>query len=363
MRLPVYLFFAVMMAAAGAIAQVGLVADSYFPADSEFQELRQITDQQSFMDPERLSKVEDGLLFEDVGFDKYERRVYSTGDSGSLSIEVVTLRDRRAAFSLLTLLRNSSLRDGPPGDEFNADADSIRFAQGKLWIRIRGRGASEDLIKRVALSISNRIGPRRQKPPSLISHFPELGYDASSLRYFVGDRSFKAYASTAPGGYVQFTSDMELAQARYNLQNQTGILSLSIFPTAQVAEGYFSELPGLESAKGNGNRTYAKMAGPLIAILEGFFEPGTADKILSSIQYSYSIRWIYEKPKPKIVWGVPMAILGTVVNSLLFVGLLCGVSILVGLGYAVFRFSLRSYAPRNPLDRPERTEITRLKLP
>ena len=57
-----------------------------------------------------------------------------------------------------------------------------------------------------------------------------------------------------------------------------------------------------------------------------------------------------------------MGILGTVVRSLVFTGLLCVVSTLSGLLIAVTRVLMRRYAPGNPLDRPERTEIIRLKL-
>jgi len=121
-------------------------------------------------------------------------------------------------------------------------------------------------------------------------------------------------------------------------------------------------LPSLEPTFSRKLKTYAKRAGPLIAILEGSFDPVVAGRILNPIEHTYSIRWLYERPKAKTIWGVPAALLGTVVNSLLLVALLCLASILVGLGYAIFRFTLRSYAPHNPLDRPERTEITHLKL-
>ncbi len=362
MRLPSCLFLTFLMATAGGTAQVEIVTQDFFPADLEFQELRSISAKEVFEDPVHLTRIEDGLLFLDVGFEKYARRIYMTADSGSLSIEVVTLKDNRAAYSLLTVLRNSALQEGPPGDRFVAEGDQIRFVAGKQWVRLQGRGVSGDLLKRVAFSVSNRIGPQRHSPPQLVSHFPERGYDVLSLRYFVGPHTFNTYCLTAPGGFVRFSSDMELAQARYNFQNHTGVLSLSIFPTPQVADGYFSELPSVGSSPPGGLRTYAKRAGPLIAILEGSFDPAVAEKILESIEYSYSIRWLYEKPRAKTIWGMPVAILGTVVNSLLFVALLCLASMAAGLAYAVFRFMLRAYAPRNPLDRPERTEITRLRL-
>lgn len=346
---------------AHAAAQGKPAPDECFDASGP-TELGRPAAQLSFTDAARLSGVEDGSLFADVGFEKYTRCVYSVGGSGSLSVEIVTLRDRSAAFSILTLLRDSALTDGPPGDQYVLAGEDLRFSQGRQWIRIRGRGTSQDLVRQAALSISRRIGSERQKPPSLISRLPKTGYDASSLRYFVGAQSFRKYSRSRPEGYARFTSDMELAQARYNLENQEGVLSLSIFPTAEVAEEYFSRLPELSTAHGAPTRTYARRTGPLIGILEGSFDPRVADRILGSLNYSYSIRWIYEKPKPKTVWGVPLVILGTVLNSLLFVAVLCVLSALAGLSYALFRYWLRAVAPQNPLDRPERTEITHLKL-
>ncbi len=343
-------------------AQVEFVKDDFFPADLEFPELKSVPPDESFEDPERLAEIENGRYVRDVGFEKYARRVCTTSSSGSLVIEVVTLRDNRAAFSLLTLLRDHPLQDGPPGDQFVAEADRIQFAAGKRWVRITGRRASQDLLKRVALSVSNRIGSSRRPPPSLVSYFPRSGYDAASLRYFVGPRCFKAFSIAASDGFVRFSSDMELAQARYEFQNQTGVLSISVFPTPQVAEGYFSDLPSLVSRAPDNIRSYAKRAGPLVAILEGSFNPTVAERILGPIEYSYSIRWLYEKPKVKTVWGIPLVILGTVVNSLLLVAFLCLISMVAGLVYGVFRFGLRTHALENPLDRPERTEISRLKL-
>jgi hypothetical protein len=357
------IFFSLLAAVANAAAQVELVSDNYFPADFEFQELKSVSSDESFADAARLLKVADGPLFSDVGFEKYARRIYSAGNSGSLSIEVVTLSDSRAAYSLLTLLRKADIQKGPPGDEFTATAGDLRFANGRRWVRIQGSKVPEDLLKRVATSVSNRIGPTRNKPPSLISHLPKPGLDGSSMRYFVGAKSFDAYSSASRAGPLRFTSDMEVAQARYSVNNKTGILSLASFPTSQVAEDYYSGMNAAASSQISSARTYAKEAGPLVAILEGNFDPAAADKILSSVKFSYSIRWIQEKPnQPKTVWGIPAGILGTVVKSLLFVVVLCGVSILAGAGFALFRFMLRGYAMKNGIGQSERNDITRLRL-
>lgn len=58
-----------------------------------------------------------------------------------------------------------------------------------------------DLSKRVAVSVSNRIGNRSPATPQLITHLPKTGYEASSLRYYLGPKSYHTYAS-AVGGVV-----------------------------------------------------------------------------------------------------------------------------------------------------------------
>jgi hypothetical protein len=356
-------FYILWIAASPATAQIELVSGDYFPAELEFAELQKVLSSERFEDPARLATIENGSLLSDVGFSRYAKRVYSVGNKGSLSVEIITLLDARAAFSLSTLLRSGDLQDGPPGYLFTSAPDGILFCQGRIWVRIQGHGTAEDLPKRIAISVSNRIGPVRPKPPSLVSHMPKQGYDRSTLRYYPGIKAYAAYSRNAGGIQLHFDDiDAEIAQARYTLDNRTGTLSLLSFPTQEVAEEYFAGLARKPDAQ-DGNRSYAKRAGPIVGILKGPFDAGTADKILRSIQYSYSIQWVYEKGnKPKTVWGVPAGILGTVVKSLFFVAILFGLSILIGICFAATRAILRRRAPKRPPDQPDPTEITRLRM-
>src|SRR5206468_8339659 len=65
------------------------------------------------------------------------------------------------------------------------------------------------------------------------------GYDPSSIRYYLGPASLARYANTIAGRDLKFRDEVEIAQARYSVENQTGILSLVGFPTSQLAEEYF----------------------------------------------------------------------------------------------------------------------------
>jgi|WetSurMetagenome_2_1015567.scaffolds.fasta_scaffold30348_2 hypothetical protein len=359
MRLATYLFCSILFSVSPIVA--ASASHGPFPAVSEFPELQKVLLDISFDEPARLSRIDDGRLISAVGFEKYAKRIYSVGKSGEVSIAVTTLMDFRAAYSLLTLLSTSNLQEGPPGDTFSQNPTSIRFFQARYWVRIDGRDTSEDLLKQVAVWVSNQLSPRGQKPPSLITHLPATGYDASSLKYFPGLKSFESYSGSQAFNSLKLNFDAEIAQARYALNNQIGNLTLLNFPTPEVGAEYFADFSASSFSEKDREKIYLKRAGPIVAILQGRMDPGSADKVLQSISHSYAVRWIFEKPKKaRVMWGVPVRILHTVVNSLFFVILLCVLAILAGAGAALFLFlrRRRSNAPGGQ----GQTAPTRLRL-
>jgi hypothetical protein len=342
-------------------AQTELVRTDFFPAEFEFRELQSITSEQTIEDRNGLSGIQHGALFAEAGLRKYSSRLYSIAD-GSLSVEIVSFEDAKAAFSLLTLLSRSSVVQGPPGDWTARDDRSVAFAQGSFWARIATSMAG-DLPGRVAVSVSNRIGAREPAQISFVTRFPEEGLVAGSLRYFVGAGAVGAFGRPVAGRPLQFKPEMEVAQAEYSRGGRGGVLTVISFPTDEMSADYL-DLVSTTSESGSGTRLYSKRAGPILGFLDGDLDSTAAEEILGSIQYKYAIKWIFDKNRRRTgtVWGIPMPILGTVVRSLVFTALLCGMSLLVGIGFAAFRILLRGYAPNNYFDRPERTEIIRLKI-
>jgi hypothetical protein len=343
-------------------AQEKPVATGYFPAKDSVPGLDQIKSKNTFEDPQRLKTVENGSVFADVGFNKYDRYDYAVDGLGTLTIEILTLLDSRAAYSALTLLRKTGIQAGPPGDAFTQTQEKLCFAQKNIWVRIQGKGLPEDLIKTVSVTISNRIGLGKSKLPSVVLHLPKHGYDATSLRYFPDKKSFKSFSGTIAGTHPEFESDIEIAQAHYFLENKEGILSLVSFPTPQIADEYY-EATGVMKSSAEGIKVYTKKTGSWVAILEGNFDPETAEKILKSIEFRYSIRWIYQKEnKTKEVWGIPSGILQTVVTSIFVVVILICGSVFIGIGIAILRIKHKKRAQHKSLDGRDPTEMTRLRL-
>ena len=111
MRVSPYFFgvpLAIMLAFPALRGQTQIVRSDFFPAELEFPELRKVQAEENIKDAASLARVKDGALFGDAGFEQYSRRVYELAPAASLSVEVVNLKDTKAAYSLLTLLRKVS---------------------------------------------------------------------------------------------------------------------------------------------------------------------------------------------------------------------------------------------------------------
>jgi hypothetical protein len=356
------LLFIFISTLSAAPAQIDPSSNSYFPVKSDFNEFNAISDDVAFTEASHLSGVPTGKLVSDVGFRKYERRTYVLENSKSLVIEIFTLLDMKAAYSLLTLLRNSSIHVGPPGDEYASASDRIQFSQGDRWINIHGKGVPDEFLKRVALWVSERLGQPPKKRPALISHLPKTGLDDSTLRYFPGIKTLATYSKNLPVWMQACGDDMEIVEAKYTMGNNTGALWLMNFPTDQIAEDCSSKLGAIKSSNG-ADKEYVKSAGPLVGFLSGPFDEDSADKVMNSIQYNYSVQWIYDKNeklpgKTRNIFGVPPGILKTVVKSIFFVVWLAFLSLAAGVVFAIVRFRTRRKMSKNALD----NEITHLRM-
>jgi len=352
-----------LLAGPFAAGQTEFISDSFFPADMEFGELLAITEE-TILDPvSGLAALENGALLEEAGMVGFARRRYTVEGGSALTIEIYTFEDNRGPFSLLSLMSETSITEGPPGEFLATSVDALMFARGMHWVRLQGGGPG--LMRRVATSVSNRIGSPPQGLPQLITHLPQSGYDPASLRYVLGPGAQTAFTHTIGGKHPQFPAPVEIAQGWYEVGGDSGLLTLVSFPTPQMAEDYFDSGTAFDAPQGrNDSQIYLRRVGPIVAILEGSFDPDKADIILEPLEFTYSIQWIYDKNKRtgRIVWGVPVAILGTVVRSLLFVVLLGVSSVIGGVVIAAFRIAMRTYWPRSFRKRAEYEELIKLKI-
>jgi hypothetical protein len=341
--LSVLLFF---LMPASLDAQTLRISNDFFPASMEFKEIKAIRAEREIKDPAALAKLEQGPILIEAGLVHFAERSYVLENSGILVISIFSFPDVRNSYSVLSLLAKASIQVGPPGDFFVSDGSSLWCTAGSHYVHI-GSGEAGDLPRRVAVSITNRIATPTLKRPALVRHIPEQGCDSASARYFLGPRALETFGLPVAGMPLPMPAEVEIAQARCTIQNQSAIFTLLSFPTIQIAEEYFNTSPIYAGSARGKSKLYTRQTGPLVAILDGNFEPDLADKTLGSLQFKYAIKWIYDGSQSnRMIWGVPVRILGTVVRSILFTALLCAASIVAGILLAFARIYARRRWPR-----------------
>lgn len=336
----------------------------YFPEAAEIGAFSRIPGA-GFEDAAGLAKVADGGLVSSVGFTRYARADYS--GASPLSIEVFTLLDFKAAYSLLTLLRENPVQAGPPGDAFTTGNNGLLFAQGRFFVRIGsplGKDTPKELLEKSAAAAGAKIMPSGGERPELLDYFPPNGFDASSLRYFPSADAYKIWTKGKAPEYIGANYDTEIATARYFTDGNSGTIFMLKFPTPELAEEYYDELAFSASAPPEGSSIYARRAGPLVAVLEGNFNTVSAGRLLSDVKFSYSMRWVYgDEKNTGVVWGIPGVVLSAVVNSLIFSFIAVIVAILIGSSIGLGRFALRQYREkRSPKSLEDDPRFTRLNL-
>jgi hypothetical protein len=344
MRSAKILAFVILVIAAHSVparSQIELIGQDPFPAAMEFKEISAIQAERSLKSPAELAKLEQGTVLIDTGLKRYAERLYTLSVPGSLAVEIMTFSDPREAYSALTLMARTAISSGPPGDFLAQQDDALLYSAGPCLIRLRAQ-ANQELARRVALSIANRIGRKAPGLPPLVRHLPLANCDPASIRYFAAAQALAAVGTPVASVPLKMPAEIESVQARYSSQAGSGTITLLSFPTAQSADAFYNSGALYSSGPQTGS-LFTRQTGPLIGILEGNFLPEDADKLLSSIKFEYSIKWIFDKNKNqgRIVWGVPVRILGTVVRSLIFTALLCLASILVGASMAAGRMYMR----------------------
>jgi len=339
-------------------AQTQLVGTGPFPAEMEFKELEAIQKERDLKAPDELSGLEQGAILIEAGLQRYSERIYQIAGGGRLSIEVLAFADSRGAYSLLSLFARTPLAKGPPGDFVSAESDALLMSAGNCLVRIRAASAG-DLPRRVAVSVANRIGRPESKLPTLVGHVPTERCDPSTARYFMGPKALGFFGLPVARAPLLIPSDAQAAQASCATQEGKGVLTLIGLPTIELAEEYFDAGAILNRDPSRDPSLYSRQTGTLVGILEGNFAPEAADKTLGAIQFSYSIKWIFDRSsgQGRTIWGVPVRILGTVVRSLVFTALLCLVSIAAGFLIAGGRMYVRKRWGRS-----DDGDIIRLKI-
>lgn len=299
-------------------------------------------------DPAAIDPNELDILNE-YGFVKYLSRIYTT-PQGTVQTTVHVMKDFKAAFGLYTHLKMPGGKNAHIGDGSIGTADEIVFWQSNYCVRIKSQSSRIQAIQqKIAKTLSQQI-PHHSEVPVLVTYLPETGLLSKSVHYFLGFNGFHRYTDTITDDEaLGFKNNAEAIVADYKVDRRNGKIFLLGYPNHPLAIQHFKALEEYLTPPKTAGKVYTKRSGVIVAILSGDFDQATADKLLGEITYADSVRWVYDK---RGLLGrtsasyTAMPILHSVVNSIIFTGLLCIISLSTGVLVGGARFYSRRFRER-----------------
>lgn len=218
---------------------------------------------------------------------------------GELRLEIFEMKDLLGAFGVFSIWENSAANGPHQRLKLQVDHrlgdDSLTFWRGNYVFRVtsstQGETPRESLL-RLAKTLVEVI-PLLNVHPITVIHLPREGLLRESIRYYLGESSFELnpHFPKAMVSELGFESDAEVAFARYDPPG--GQLFLVGYPTVALAAHYYVQLQNAMQSYFSAEGVYMKRSGVIISI---FFGPERdAQDILSRVQYTPTIKWIYEK--------------------------------------------------------------------
>lgn len=216
----------------------------------------------------------DAAALREYGLARAEDATYASG-SNRLAVHAWQFQDATGAYGAFTFFRQ-------PGERMAANgARHFVVWHGTMVVDAEfARAASHPRAALDALTarLPHAEGPA-SVPPSLPRYLPRSGLDAATIRYAIGPVAYGQMGGVLPAGDVGFGDDAEAVTARYDVDGARGTLTLLLYPTPQIADGYRKKIEGLKAASGFATRR----EGPLLAIVSG--NDAKAKQLLAQVHF------------------------------------------------------------------------------
>ncbi len=280
-----------------------------------------------------------------LGYSRWELK----GRGGDYRLSVFEVLDSLAAFGLFT--RTLELFEN--GERTKLGVDSLiengvlHFWRGHFFLRLQQpEGGSQDGLLELAKRLVEVIDELNLHPMSVVQ-LPRQDLIQESIRYYLGPEGLRENQEfPAPlRDKLGFKDYAEVAMGRYG-PSATPLFLIG-YPTASLAEQYFAEIQlGLQDYVSQ-QGVYSKRSGLLISLFWGPAEQ--ARSLLDRVQYTASVRWLYEKDTTledaEARRGEVVTFLGVVSQTILFTGAFIVFVLGLGLLAGLLRFWLLRRVP------------------
>ncbi|HUV14743.1 MAG TPA: DUF6599 family protein [Acidobacteriota bacterium] len=309
-------------------------------------------------DDTRLKPFSAPILVE-AGFQGFSAWEVRAG-GGRLRLDVFQMQDPLGAYELFTLWPDLApasdlVKIETPTGALFSPSEAI-FWRGYYFCHVRPRAGSrltEEIITEIIGDFVEVIETENLLPVS-VSHLPGEQLVPGSTRFYLGAEalSLNEHFPEPLLKEIGLEDRIEIAFTQYEPGNHS--LFLVGYPTPALAEDYFVRLQNRLQSFFSAEGVYLKRAGVVICIFIGPEE--RAREVLSKVEYTPTIKWLYEKKRDPSAEN--LSFLGLITQT--FFGI--GVFLLLILGTGLVTGLVRYEALQRFPQLTRRKEMVRLGL-
>ena len=309
-------------------------------------------------DPAAADAVNAALLKE-YGFTDFEGATYLRDDGRKLTLKAARFEDASGAYGAFTYYRVLEMQEEKIGDKAASLDSRVLFFRGNVLVdavfeRTSAMSAAE------LRELSDRL-PRPQGPaanlPLLPQYLPTRFFVSATAKYIEGPIALEKTAAPLAASYVDFSKGAEVMMGNYHTSDGGATLMLINYPTPQLAAAQLDAIQSANNAHQLGDSQIAvRRTGPILVLISGQIG-SDANALLSSVNYDADVTWTentYFTRRDNVA--------NLLIHVILLAALICGLSVLLGVGFGGFRILVKRLYPGKVFDRPEQLEIITLHL-
>jgi hypothetical protein len=309
-------------------------------------------------DPASADPVNTALLKE-YGFTDFEAATYSRDDGRKLSLKAARFQDATGAYGAFTYYRVPDMQNEEIGTKGASLNQRVLFFKGNILVdavfeRLSAMSAAE--LRDLSDHLPRPIGSA-ENLPVLPRYLPARFFVSNTAKYIVGPIGLEKAAAPLAASYVDFSKGAEVMMGNYHTSDGGAVLMLINYPTPQIATAQLNLIESSRQSHQLGDSQIAvRRTGPIVVLISG--QVGSdANALLSSVNYDADVTWTentYFTRRDNVA--------NLIVNVILLAAIICGLSVVVGVGFGGFRMLVKRLFPDRVFDRPEQLEIIALHL-
>ena len=282
-------------------------------------------------------------LLKEYGFTDFESATYTRDDGRKLTLKAARFADATGAYGAFTYYRVPDMQNQDIGTKGASLNQRVLFFHDNILIdanfeRLSAMSAAElrelsDDLPRPQGSSSNL--------PALLKYLPAKYFVNNTTKYVVGPIGLEKAAAPLAASYVDFSKGAEVLMGDYHTSDGGATLMLIDYPTPQIAKAQLEAIQSAQQAHQLGDAPIGvRRTGPIVVLISGQLG-SDANALLSSVNYEADVTWnqnTYFTRRDNAA--------NLIFGALLLAAILCGLSVVVGIGFGGFRILVKRLVSR-----------------